>query len=132
MSLTPLLTADLPVQIHAFAALLLIPLTLTIFAIRRGSPLHKKLGWAWVIGMVSVALSSFWVHEIRLVGSFSPIHLLSVLSLVTLVIAITAIRRRNVRRHRTAMLWLVWGALVGAGAFTLLPGRIMHSVVMGG
>lgn len=132
MSLTPLLTAPLPIQIHAIAALLLIPLTITIFTIRRGSPLHKKLGWTWVIGMGAVALSSFWVHEIRLVGRFSPIHLLSILSLTTLVVAITAIRRRNVRRHRIAMLWLVWGALVGAGVFTLLPGRIMHDVLLGG
>lgn len=132
MSLTPLLTAPLPIQIHALAALMLIPLTLAIFSLRRGSPLHKKLGWAWVIGMAAVALSSFWVHEIRLLGRFSPIHLLSILSLGTLVVAITAIRRRNVRRHRIAMLSLVWGALVGAGVFTLLPGRIMHDILLGG
>jgi uncharacterized membrane protein len=30
------------------------------------------------------------------------------------------------------MLQLVWFALLGAGAFTLLPGRLMHAVLTGG
>lgn len=132
MSLTPLLNAPFPIQIHAFAAIMLIPLTLTIFSIRRGSPLHKKLGWAWIVGMGAVALSSFWVHEIRLIGPFSPIHLLSILTLATLTFAVIAIRSRNIRAHRLAMHSLIWGALVGAGVFTLLPGRIMYDVLIGG
>ncbi len=36
-----------------------------------------------------------------------------------------------VRQHRIAMLSLFFGALVIAGAFTLVPGRIMHAVVFG-
>ncbi len=132
MNLTPVLTAPVAIQLHAFTALALIPLTITLFVIRRGSPLHKSLGWSWISGMTLVAVSSFWVHEIRLVGGFSPIHLLSIVSLATMAGAILAIRRRNIRRHRVAMLSLVWGALVSAGAFTLLPGRIMHDVILGG
>ena len=132
MNLTPLFLAPFAIQLHAFIALALIPLTLLIFAIRRGSPLHKVLGWTWVSGMCGVAISSFWVHEIRLAGPFSPIHLLSVVAVTTIIWAIIAIRRRNVAQHRRAMLWLVWGALTGAGVFTLLPGRIMHDVLMAG
>jgi len=40
-------------------------------------------------------------------------------------------RQHQVERHRRAMLGLFAGALVVAGTFTLLPGRIMHSVVFG-
>jgi len=36
-----------------------------------------------------------------------------------------------VRRHRNIMVTLFIGALVIAGAFTLLPGRIMHAVMLG-
>lgn len=132
MTLTPLLQAPPIIQIHAIAALALIPLTVALFTLRRGSPMHKRLGWAWVTGMAAVAISSFWINGIKLIGPFSPIHLLSVLSLCSLAYAIWQIRRRNARRHRLAMLSLVWGALIGAGAFTLLPGRIMHAVVLGG
>ena len=32
--------------------------------------------------------SSFWIHQIRLVGPFSPIHLLSIFALVMLPLAV--------------------------------------------
>jgi uncharacterized membrane protein len=41
-------------------------------------------------------------------------------------------RRHWVRSHRAAMISLFAGALVIAGVFTLLPGRVMHEVVFGG
>jgi uncharacterized membrane protein len=131
MTLSPLLSASFAIQAHAIAALALIPLTITIFLIPRGSSLHKGLGWAWVAGMAIVAVSSFWITEIRVWGAFSPIHLLSVFTLGTLVFAIVNIRRRKVGRHRKAMLALVYGALIGAGLFTMLPGRIMNHVIFG-
>ena len=37
----------------------------------------------------------------------------------------------DVRRHRIAMISIFAGALVIAGLFTLVPGRIMHAVVFG-
>jgi uncharacterized membrane protein len=40
-------------------------------------------------------------------------------------------RRHQVEKHRWAMIGLFTGALVIAGVFTLLPGRIMHEVVFG-
>lgn len=132
MQLSPFFSAPIPVQVHAAIALTLIPLTITIFLIPRGTTWHKRLGWIWVIGMALTALSSFGISELRLVGPYSPIHLLSVFTLAALVYAIVNIRRRNVVRHRRAMLGLVYGALIGAGAFTLLPGRIMHQVIFGG
>jgi uncharacterized membrane protein len=36
-----------------------------------------------------------------------------------------------VAQHRRAMLGLFFGALVMAGIFTFMPGRIMHAVVFG-
>ena len=62
-------------------------------------------------------------------GSVSPIHLLSILVLATLPLAVLHARRHDVAQHRMAMLMLFTGALVIAGGFTFLPGRIMHAVV---
>jgi uncharacterized membrane protein len=39
--------------------------------------------------------------------------------------------RHNVAQHRRAMIGIFVGALVIAGAFTFLPGRIMHAVAFG-
>ncbi len=64
-------------------------------------------------------------------GALSPIHLLAIFTLAMLPIAVLHARRHRVHQHRIAMLSLFFGALVIAGLFTLFPGRIMHTVVIG-
>jgi uncharacterized membrane protein len=128
----PLLDASPVIQIHTALALFAVLLTLAIFSIRRGSPAHRILGWSWVIAMGGVALSSFWIFEIRLIGPFSPIHLLSAFVLLQLFNGVRAARSGKVQRHRQTMRGLVFGALIGAGAFTFLPGRVMYQVLLGG
>jgi uncharacterized membrane protein len=81
--------------------------------------------------MATVAASSFWIHEVRLLGPWSPIHLLSIFTLIMLPIAVWRARRHRVADHRRIMAMTFVGALVIAGLFTLLPGRIMHAVVFG-
>jgi len=98
----------------------------------KGTAWHRGRGLVWVGLMLVVALSSFWIHEIRLWGPWSPIHLLSILTLASLPGALYYAHTHQVRRHRDAMLGLFLGALVIAGIFTFLPGRIMHKVVFGG
>lgn len=132
MTLHPLLNATPIIQLHTALAILAVALTCAIFSIRRGTPAHRSLGWCWVLSMGGVALSSFWIFEIRLIGPFSPIHLLSVLVLVLLFSAVRAARTGKLQRHRKIMHGLVFGALIGAGAFTFLPGRTMYQVVLGG
>ncbi|GAA6196074.1 DUF2306 domain-containing protein [Pseudophaeobacter arcticus] len=131
MTFSPLFSAPWPIQVHACAALALIPLTIALFTLVRGNRLHRVLGWAWVLLMACVALSSFWIQEIQLIGGFSSIHLLSLVTLVSLVVAVSAARGKRRGRHRRVMTWLTYGSLTAAGVFTLLPGRLMHAVVFG-
>jgi uncharacterized membrane protein len=129
MTLAPLLAATAAIQIHAFAALAAFALGAVQLAAPKGTIPHRLFGWVWAALMLVVVISSFFIHEIRLWGPWSPIHLLSIFTLVMLPLAIWAARRHNVERHRRAMMGLFFGALLIAGAFTLLPGRIMHAVV---
>jgi uncharacterized membrane protein len=48
--------------------------------------------------MALVAISSFWIHEIRLVGPFSPIHLLSIFVLAMLPLAVWRAHTHQVTR----------------------------------
>lgn len=82
--------------------------------------------------MLAVAASSFWIHQIRLVGPFSPIHLLSIFTLVVLPLAVWRPHTHRIADHRRMMIFIFAGALVVAGLFTLVPGRIMHRVIFGG
>jgi uncharacterized membrane protein len=131
MTFAPLLNASPVIQIHAFAALAAFALGFVQFAAPKGTLPHRTIGWIWVTLMMAIAVSSFWIHEIRLIGPFSPIHLLSIFTLVTLPLAVLAAHRHDVPRHRRAMISIFLGALVIAGAFTFLPGRIMHAVALG-
>ncbi|WP_397542397.1 DUF2306 domain-containing protein [Roseovarius salis] len=132
MTLQPLLDTTPAIRLHAFTALGLLGLTLAILVLPREQRAHRVLGWAWVLAMAVTAISSFWIHTIGQAGPFSLIHLLSVATLLGLVHGVRAALRRRVADHRRAMLQLVWIALLGAGIFTLLPGRLMHAVVTGG
>ena len=42
---------------------------------------HRRLGRAWVAAMAGTALTSLFIAEARILGPFSVIHLLSVLTL---------------------------------------------------
>ena len=132
MSVAPLLDASAVIQVHAFAAMAAFALGLVQFTAPKGTIPHRTIGWIWVILLAVIAASSFWIHEIRLVGPFSPIHLLSILVLFLLPIAVTAARRHDINRHRKTMTGIFVGGLIVAGLFTFVPGRIMHTVLFGG
>ncbi len=131
MSLAPLLNAEPVIQIHAFAAMTAFVLGIVQLAAPKGTLPHRTIGWIWVILLAMIALSSFFIHKIKLIGPFSPIHLLAIFTLVMLPLAVARAHRHEVQKHRKTMLGLFFGALVIAGAFTFVPGRIMHAVVLG-
>lgn len=131
MTPAPLLAAPVVIRMHAFAAMGAFGLGVVQLAAPKGTIPHRVVGWAWTALMLTIVVSSFFIHTIRMWGPFSPIHLLSLFTLAVLPVAVLAAHRHDVRRHRQAMIGLFVGALVIAGLFTLLPGRIMSAVVFG-
>ena len=131
MSLAPLLDASLAIQAHAFAAMSAFALGIVQLSAPKGTLPHRTIGWIWVALMVVVGVSSFFIHGMRLFGLWSPIHLLSIFTLVALPLAVLAAHRHAVDRHRRAMISIFVGGLVVAGLLTFLPGRIMHAVAFG-
>jgi uncharacterized membrane protein len=94
--------------------------------------LHRAFGYAWVTMMLLTAISAlfikssfaFWLH-------FSWIHLLIPLTLFGLFGAFWFLAKGNIRGHRKAMFGLYFGACLGAGVFTLLPGRFLGQFIWG-
>jgi uncharacterized membrane protein len=131
MSLAPLLGAPPAIALHAFAAMAAFALGIVQFAAPKGTLPHRTVGWIWVGLMLTVAASSFWIHQLRLFGPWSPIHLLSIFTLIVVPLAVWRARRHDVGGHRRIMIFTFAGALVVAGLFTVVPGRIIHSVIFG-
>lgn len=132
MTLAPLAYATLMIQIHTALALMVLVLTGAIFVLHKGTTYHRFLGRIWVLMMGIVALSSFWINTLHWIGPFSPIHLLSLYVLYALVRGVMDARAGRIGKHKARMKGITYGGLLVAGAFTLLPGRIMHAVLLGG
>lgn len=96
----------------------------------KGTTMHRILGWTWVVMMLTVAISSLFIRQINH-GQFWFIHILSVVTLVSLPLAVYAARRHDVAAHRRNMIRLYVLALVVAGVFTFLPGRLMWQMFFG-
>jgi uncharacterized membrane protein len=121
---------SLVIQIHLLAAVAAFVVgAIQIFG-PKGTTMHRILGWSWVIFMITVAISSLWIKLINH-GQFSFIHLFSVVTLIAAPMLVYAARTHNVKRHSGIAIRLYAGALLIAGLFTFMPGRLMYTIFFG-
>ncbi len=94
--------------------------------------LHRAFGCAWVTLIVLTALPALFIRDFRLpnVAGYTPIHLPIPATFAGLGLAFWRLARRDITGHRLAMLITYVSACLVAGAFTLLPGRYLHGVVL--
>lgn len=96
---------------------------------RKGSPLHRRLGKAYMILMLATAvITLFMPGQVgpQVLGHFGFIHMFSLLVLYTVPAAYVAAKAGRIQAHKGNMLGLYIGGLLVAGAFALSPGRLLH------
>ena len=118
--------AQMPPLVWGHLALVLVPLAITPVQLfrRRGDRAHAVLGWVWAVCLFITAMLSFGIRGIN-DGQFSFIHVLSVVTVATVPFLVWSARTGKLERHRSAVRGLVTGALLTAGFFTLIPGRLL-------
>lgn len=100
----------------------------------KGTAHHRTLGRVYLVLMAitgGITLAMPAQVGPQFLGHFGYIHLLSVLTLVTVPLAYHAARTHQVALHRRNMLGLYFGGLLLAGAFAFAPGRLLHSWLFG-
>jgi uncharacterized membrane protein len=119
------------IAIHVTAALLAVALGPVALWARMGKTqrtrLHRAAGYAWVTLMVLAALSALFISGNkgpRLAG-FGPIHLLVPFALGMIALSFRYLVQGNIQAHRKTMQRVYLGACVVAGAFTLMPDRLL-------
>ncbi|MCT7663498.1 DUF2306 domain-containing protein [Shinella kummerowiae] len=132
MTFEPLLNAPIAVQFHVATVLPAAVLGAVLLARRKGTPAHRLLGKIWLVLMVVTSFSTFFIHDLKTVGNFSPIHLLSIYVIVGSIPAIRAARRGDIRAHRAQVAGMYFGGIVVAGLFTLVPHRVMGAIIFDG
>ena len=122
---------------HATLALLAVPLGLYILPTKKGTKQHRILGRIWVTFLIIVSLTAIFIQTIN-PGQYSWIHLLIPFTLVSLIYSIWNIKKykktkieRYKYSHMYSMIGVYVGALLIAGAVTLMPGRFFHHILFG-
>jgi uncharacterized membrane protein len=111
---------------HLIAAVSALGLGMGVIFTRKGTRLHKQLGYAYFFNMLGLNISALFIY--RLTGRFGPFHIAALASLITLFAGFIPayLRLPNVRwleLHYQFMNWSYAG-LVAAGvseAATRLP-----------
>ena len=112
------------ISIHLLAALWAIVAGISQLLARKGTRLHKVVGWSWMVAVTVVAVSSFWIKGfMNVLWGFSPIHLLSIWVLFCVVAAVHSARVGNIKRHKAFAVGAFFG-VIGAGLGALAPGRL--------
>ena len=130
MNLEILFSAPLAIQIHVYSAFFAFVVGALVLWRRKGTTNHKRWGKVWVALMVITAFTSFFINEIRLIGPFSLIHLISLGTLISLYFAIKNVRAGDIESHKRSMKTTFIGAMGIAGALAFAPGRLMYDVAI--
>lgn len=121
---TPLLIS------HTLAASIALPLgAYQLWRHPRGDAHHVLVGRVWGVLMLYVAVSSFGITGLN-GSSWSLLHVLSGVTIVSVVAGVWAIRRGNVQAHLGSMRG-AWLGLLGAFIFAVVvPARHIPQLAM--
>jgi uncharacterized membrane protein len=125
MQLSPL------VAVHLAAAVCALATGPVALWARKGATqrpqLHRAFGYAWVTLILVTAISAIFISGDNLphIGGFGPIHVLIPVTFGVLVRSFWYLAQGNIAGHRKTMQLLYIGSCVTAGAFTLLPSRLL-------
>ena len=118
------------IQIHMVVAIGGIILGGYAMLARKGTRRHKLFGRGFAVLALATALTSFFIHEIRAWGPWSPIHLLSIFTVVMIWRGVVLIRARRIAAHQFHMQIIFLSGFVVATAFTFLPGRLPYQIFL--
>ena len=128
--LAPIMASSTAIKIHVATVLVALATGTFLMLHTKGRMVHRVVGWIWAVFMVVTAFTTLFIHVINPQG-LSFIHGFSFYALLTVPLAVYFAKRHNVKSHGSNMTGIYFGALIVAGTFSFLPGRIMYAVIFG-
>ena len=113
------------IWVHLATAVPAVPLGAWLLLRRKkGDMPHRIGGRIWAVIMIITAIDSFWIRG--LTGGIGPIHIFSVVTLVTVPLSVWHAMNGRIVQHQRMIKGAYFG-LIGAGVFAMLPGRFLMS-----
>ena len=113
--------------VHLAAVLPALAVGAFVLSTRKGTQGHKRAGWFWIILMLSVDISAFFLQR----DGYSWVHMLAFINLTSITAGFVFIKRRKLIAHSACMVGAYLGT-VAAGVGALMPGRYLHAVLFAG
>lgn len=127
-------SAGLVIQLHLATVLAAALAGVFVLAQRKGTPLHRTLGWIYAGGMLVTGVATLFIPRPVAgphLGPFGPLHLFSLFALTSVPTAIWAARQGKWALHGRLMASLFVGGVGIAGMGAFIPGRLMWRVFFG-
>ena len=112
--------------IHTVAAILALLFGSLVLSLRKGSRLHRRLGYFYVLSMAILLITSFGIYHLH--GGFGMLHVFSLISSATLLGGMIPLWLKRpsdsyLKYHLNFMYWSVIGLYCAFSAeiFTRLP-----------
>lgn len=96
---------------------------------KKGTTSHRIIGKYYMMLMLTTAFVALLMPAQvgpALLGHFGYIHLFCILVLYSVPSAYFAVRNGNLAKHKLNMIGVYVGGILIAGAFTFMPGRLLH------
>jgi len=101
--------------VHLIAALISFALGTMVLVVRKGTVFHKRIGYGYVVAMLMVNLTAFMIY--RLFGGFGIFHVAAIISLVSVILGMVPIYRKNKDWRIHHFSWMYWSVIGLYAAF---------------
>ena len=95
---------------HTIAAIIAMVFGTMVLLNRKGTTKHKRLGYVYVISMMLMILSSFFIYNF---GTFSLFHFFAIISFFTVILGIIPAWRRKKPNWKTSHYYFMNWSVVG-------------------
>ncbi|NLS12607.1 DUF2306 domain-containing protein [Vibrio sp. SM6] len=115
--------------VHLFTVLPAFFIGIYLLINPKGTQAHKMLGRVYMALLLFTSIVSLFMSAKvgpTLFDHFGYIHLLSVFTIYSILIALWCARHGHIRAHKFNMVGVYLGGVILAGALALTPGRLMH------
>lgn len=106
-----MITGTILGEIHLYSALLATLFGTLILTGKKGTKLHKKIGYAYSVNMLIVNITAFMIY--RLFGTFGIFHYAAIISLLTLILGVVPLMIKRSQRHIVWHIHYMYWSVIG-------------------